>query len=273
MTGGPGAFVVVWCLGAAGIIGAFVVAGTSITGDTLEAMVALKARPVRLETDDASGPGVFAGRLWGPARTAPDGEAVVGWIGWVDKADKGGGRASVCRVSELDGLSLERGERSIRLHVPQGSAGAPPSEGVGAPTGISVAAPQTTVELIPQAVRSNPACAIAGQQLQYHQIALHAGQDVVVSGCRAGDRIAPCGDRADFLFSRCAGSGGECRVSATEATRAVLDRWRSGVSMVVCTTSLIVGGALTAFAFAHLWRHRALQRRRRSACRPAVGEG
>lgn len=270
--GGPSAFVVVWCVLASGFVGVFAWVATSIAGGTFEAISALKARPVRADTDEADGPGVFHGKLRGLERVAPAGEPGVAWVGWVDKAAKKNGRTLVCVVSQLDGISLERGDRPLVLAVPAESIDPFQSEGFSAPHGISVVAAETT-GAVPDRLRSDPACKAPGDSsLQYHQIAWKDGQEIVVSGCREGDRLAPCGDRADFFFSQCAASDGGCRVDAQAAVRTFRARWVSGVAMVVSTGGLIAGGALVVFGVVQLRRHRALQRRRRSVLNSVARE-
>ncbi|MFO0618028.1 MAG: hypothetical protein U0414_35885 [Polyangiaceae bacterium] len=267
---GPPAFIVVWCLFASAILGMFVWAGWSITGDTYVALAVLKARPVRPPGDDANGPGVFHGKVAGPLRVAPSGESVVGWVGWVERAEKEGTSTQTCVVSQLEGVSLEREGGSLLLGFPKDRMTPPLSDGFSAPRGVSVVAPDSTTSGVPRALESNASCSTLRGPPTYHQITFAPGEEIVVSGCRKGDHIVPCDDRADFLFARCAGFGEACRVSGQEAVSSIRDRWRGGVSMVVSTVGTLVCVALTIVGVVQLRRHRALERRRRSVARAAA---
>jgi len=267
--GGPPTFLIVWCALASVFLGVFLWGMVSIAGGVFIAIPELRERPLRKLADEAAGPGVFHGALRGTERLTPLGDPAVGWYAWVDRVTKGknSSRIRVCTASQVDGMRLENGSRVLDLDLPVDRLYVAEPNGISEPTPGRIAVlAESTQANTPAAMLQRPECNVPPDaNFEYHQIAWSSGRDVVVSGCREGDLLAPCGDRADFMASYCEieSKRGTC-VDAREGVDAMLHHLQGGTKWAAGFVCLLVGTFLGVLGGVNLRRHRTLQRRRRT---------
>lgn len=273
-SGGGTAFLVLWTLMVAGMLtgGLLLVSGT--TRDVFAALPELERRPIRDAADASLGTGVFQGRLRGPARTSPSGAPSVAWHAWVDRVVRRGkntSRERLCTISELDGLSLERGSAKTPLLLrpdlfsvtePGTFAGPQPKDVL---LFVDVAKPS-----LPASLMHRPECKSPDDApLEYNEISWSDGREIVVSGRRDEEGIGPSGAGADFLAASCGASTSGC-TDAEDAKKLVQAHWTGGVTWVTSLVLVMVGVFLAALGGINLRQHRALQKQRRTVARRAA---
>lgn len=269
--GGPHPFLVVWCLAFSSGLGLMLWIFLSLAGDAIEAIPAARSRRVG-GADSGDGPTVLHGKLGGPPRVAPLGGAVVvghhSVVEHVTGSGKNVRREKVCMTSQLEGMTLDVDGRVLALELPQERIDVlrPGSLSARGDDALLVLAKIEDGEPSRSALASRGCQAPAEGRLELRQLAWTSGQPAVVSGCRRGDRLVPCGDGADFLVSDC--DGGACR-DAKGGVEALVGFWRSSVEGGGAVLLGVVGMFFTGLGGFNLWGQRKLQRRRRAVARGA----
>ncbi len=270
-SGGSTVFMVVWCMVASTILGFGFWTMNRMTQDVFEMLPVLQARPIRAASDEELGKGIFQGALHGPARNAPSGAKAVAWYAWVDRVvtrGKNTSRERLCTLHELEGLTLEQGGKRTPLELQPSTFEVIGPGGLGSPR-------VGHVELFGSVAQSSPPAAVLGRpeckspddaRLEYNEIVWTDGRELVVSGLRDAKGIGPSGAGADFIASECGGSNDGC----TDAKRGkdfVLRSWVKAVTWSTTIAFVLVGLFTTVVGGINLWRHRALQKQRRTIAR------
>lgn len=260
-------FVVIWfCIAFSGMTLVLVMALRS-AGQTLDLLPHVRARPVRAVADAPDGKGVFHGTLRGTTRKSPLGMPVIAYHAWVERVvrtSKNTRRDFVCRVDSLSGLALQDGGSALMLELDATSLSA---QSFALERGKVAMLADTVDAPVPSVLGEKGPC--AGQltgELEYHEISWKLNQEVVVSGCKSGQSLQPCGDGADFLVSSC--SDGACS-DARRAVRVVERREGSGVSTFAGFSFGVFGLFVGVLGVLVLKQHRELEGRRRAVARPA----
>ncbi len=268
--GGPPAFLVAWCAFACAFLGFFVWALMSIAGGVFEAIPEVRARSLGPAAEGVEGPVVLHGRLQGRVRRAPLGDAAVGHTSIVEVTVGSGKNKSKrvhCTSSELDGLTLDVEGRSLALELPADRLDVLQAGSLSEPRpGVVRILAEVKRGSPPTSVLSLPACKEpTGGSLELQQIAWTAGQPVVVSGCLRGERLEPCGDRGDFLVSRCESGGGwgACQ-DAKSGVDSLLGFWSRGVELITIVVLGFVALFFLVLGGINLWAQRKLEKRRRA---------
>lgn len=260
-------FVVVWfCIAFSGMVLVLRMA-LSNAGQAIDLLPQVRARPVRTIADAADGEGVFRGALRGTTRVSPLGTPVIAYYGWVDREVRTGKSTThqfVCSVDSLGGLALQDGGSALMLELDVKSLSAQSfalERGKLAVLADSVDAP------VPSGLGEKGPCAgqLAGE-VSYHEISWKLNQEVVVSSCKSGQSLKPCGDGADFLVSSC--SDGACS-DARRAVRVVERVEGSSVSVFSGFSFGMFGVLVGVLGVLLLGQHRDLEGRRRALARPA----
>lgn len=260
-------FVVIWfCMAFSGVtLGVISVLGG--TGETLDLLPLLRERPVRAVADAPDGKGVFHGTLRGTVRKSPLGTPVVAYYAWVEREVRTGKSTSwefACSVHSLSGLALQDGGSSLMLDLDAISKSRSWFESMRG----NVAVLADTVDApVPSGLGDKGPCAgnVTGT-VRYRELNWRLNQEVVISGCKAGQSLQPCGDGADFLVSSCSdGACSDARRGVRAVERRVGSRFSTSAGLVFGIFGLFVGvlGVLV------LKQHRELEGRRRALARPA----
>ncbi|MBS2013107.1 MAG: hypothetical protein JST00_09485 [Deltaproteobacteria bacterium] len=166
---------------------------------------------IRTLAADEAGKGgkqvVVRGKVAGVATNGPMRPGAAGWIGEVGRWERRGKSSTYiveCTVTRIDGMTVQTSDALLALTGFDGHA----------PTvahGLAVDRGAVAVDLLTEpsfaGIVSDDAMSVCNlprgkASYTYNERVVHVGDDVVVRGCRDGEKVRACGDGVDLVTAR-----------------------------------------------------------------------
>lgn len=248
-------------------------------GGVLDVVTRLNQRPVRTLDDPTAGPVVVRGAIEGESRATPTGAQAVAFVAWVDHTyTTSGGSGNrrreetrrVCTIRHFGWTGLRDGDTRVALAAPAHVTILEPSTLVTPVPGTTLLLMQETRGEPPAALDAHEACRSKGPGTRsYGEIAVRAGDSVVVSGCRGPEGLSACGDAADAVVSHCGGSPAAPSLCPTpqQGVAAVVGQWSRLVRIAAGVGAVVSAVVVAVFAVAQLLLQRRERRHRHAELR------